>query len=276
MTLLLFREPFKGRWLSLDHLQCTRTAPSGMSLDSQLQNTPWTLTVVTVSAFYLFWEFIFSLWKGKGNLFDDSIPKWGSHWSYVCAWMYVYEIMCGCVCAHESVEGVALAPLVLSVKLPWRAFLFSDAPLWRQTQLHFYILFSFPCWQLSLPFVLTRRGKTKCATSTLLAQISSASKRTFFLAAMLRAPLCSVILFDRPPFDPDKKAWGSPLEALCGYDVTSEYFLLFGQLQRSCEICIKGPAVLTQSSACNIFTYIFLSFFTSQLGLLVIFGDRGP
>lgn len=89
---------------------------------------------MTVSAFYLFWEFIFSLWKGKGNLFDDSIPKWGSHWSYVCAWMYVYEMMRGCVCAHESVEGVALAPLVLSVKLPWRAFLFSDAPLRRQTQ----------------------------------------------------------------------------------------------------------------------------------------------
>lgn len=48
--------------------------------------------------------------------------------------MYVYEMMRGCVCAHESVEGVALAPLVLSVKLPWRAFLFSDAPLRRQTQ----------------------------------------------------------------------------------------------------------------------------------------------
>lgn len=64
--------------------------------------------------------------------------------------MYVYEIMRGCVCAHESVDGVALAPLVLFVKLPWRAFLFSDAPLRRQTQLHFYILFSFPCWQLSL------------------------------------------------------------------------------------------------------------------------------
>lgn len=43
---------------------------------------------LTVSAFYLFKSLdtiLFSLSKGKWNLFDEeiSIPNWGSHWSYV-------------------------------------------------------------------------------------------------------------------------------------------------------------------------------------------------
>lgn len=39
----------------------------------------------------------------------------------------------------------------------------------------------------------------------------------------LRAPACSLIPFDRPSFDLDKKAWWCPLEVFCGYDVISEY-----------------------------------------------------
>lgn len=50
----------------------------------------WTLSVMTISAFYLFeslYTILFSLLKGKGTLFDEeiSIPNWGGHWSYVCA-----------------------------------------------------------------------------------------------------------------------------------------------------------------------------------------------
>lgn len=48
--------------------------------------TQWTLSVMTISAFYLFeslYTVLFSLSKGKGNLFEReiSIPNWGGHWS---------------------------------------------------------------------------------------------------------------------------------------------------------------------------------------------------
>lgn len=230
-----FREPFKRRWHSLDHLRCTWGAPSGMSLGSLLQNTPWTLTVMTVSAFYLFWEFIFSLQKGKGNLFDDSIPNWGSHWSCVCACMcvYVYEIMCGCVCGCVRVWKEWLWLLSCSLVNSLEVIIFFLMPHCEDKHSYNYIsFFHFPAdnWVCCLCQQAGERWSTWCerATSTLHAQISSESKITFFLATVLRAPLCSVILFDWPSFDLDKKAWGSPLEVLCGYDVTSEYFLLFG------------------------------------------------
>lgn len=93
-----------------------------------------------------------------------------------------------------------VAPVVIT--------LFSDAPLWRQDiQLHLHIL-SFPCWRLSLLWMWMKTGKnpnTWCehATRTWLTLTESGE-------LSLRAPVCSLILFDRLFFDLDKKGLMEP------------------------------------------------------------------
>lgn len=58
-------------------------------------------------------------------MFEEiSIPNWGGHWSYACAWMYLHTKMSECVWVHASVQVVAGAPLVPSCKLPWSSFFF--------------------------------------------------------------------------------------------------------------------------------------------------------
>lgn len=71
---------FQGaiQWAALATFECPWTVPT----------TQWYWTGMTICAFYLFERLnIFSLSKGKGNLFDEeiSIPIWGGHWSYMCA-----------------------------------------------------------------------------------------------------------------------------------------------------------------------------------------------
>lgn len=118
--------------------------------------------------------------------------------------------MCGCVCVLEGLRGVPVALLLLSGKLSW-SFFFSDSPLWRQVQLHKYTL-SFPCWQLSLLFMSTRREKAEhlmwtchkdCAHSNFIWKWRTFLPQRWEL-------LCSLILFDWPSFDLDKKGMREP------------------------------------------------------------------
>ncbi len=188
--------------------------------------------------------------------------------------MYVCATMCGCVWRHERVQ--LAAPLVLSG--------YSDAPLWSQVQLHEDIL-SFPCWQQSLLFLSIRTEKAEHLMWTCHTDFTHSDfnwrRRTFLpqFWELLRALLFPLT---GPCLIWTKKAWWSPLEVLCGYDVTSEYILLFGQLQRSLLYTggvFKGTAVLTQSVACNISLVIDCHivtlhrfFFPGQNGVLVIWG----
>lgn len=260
-------------WL---YMNSTQMDVSGL----RVKNTQWILSVITISAFYFFdslYTILFSLSKGKGSLFGEeiSIPNWGSHWSYVCAWMSVYAIMCGCVCAHESVQREAVAALVL-----WYIFFFW-CPIVRTSTATF-------CHSPADDWVccLCRQERewqnTWCehATRTLLTWISTESEELSFLPQ--RAPVYSLILFDWPLFDLDKKVWWGPLEVLCGYDVTSEYFLLLDNsrgvarfsrcIQRD---CCADPKCCMQHLLGDwqwLFTQIFFRPKRGACG----FGDRRP
>lgn len=109
---LLFKEPPKGRWYGLNHQRWIWRAPSRMLLGSELQNTPCDDSFCSYLFFQGLYPVLFSIWKSKENLFDDSIPNWGSHWSYVFAWMNVYEIMRECVVCRRVRKLVALTLLV--------------------------------------------------------------------------------------------------------------------------------------------------------------------
>ena len=76
------------------------------------KNTQWTVSVKTISAFYLFeslYTLLFSLSKGKGNLFDEEIfiPNWGGHWSYACAWMCLCNDEWMCLSAWECASNAS-------------------------------------------------------------------------------------------------------------------------------------------------------------------------
>lgn len=98
ITLLLFLESHSvgggETWPPREYMNSTQWDVTGLS-----ENTQWTLSVMTISAFYLFeslYTKLVSLSKGKGNLFEEiSIPNWGGHWSCVCA--CVCATKCGCV-----------------------------------------------------------------------------------------------------------------------------------------------------------------------------------
>lgn len=88
---------------------------------------------------FLLWQFLLftfceslytplSFKRARGSLFDEeiSIPNWGGHWSYVCAWMCVKHAdvcVCMCVCVR------------MRVCKEWQPLLLysgnSEAPLWR-------------------------------------------------------------------------------------------------------------------------------------------------
>lgn len=118
-----------------------------------------------------------------------SIPVWGGHWSSVCVyvWMYVYGMMCESARLCEGVEEVPVALLLLPLESsPGFLLLLFWSPKWGQVHLCTNTL-SFPCWQLSLLFMVTagmRKGRThwcEDATWTLLTQKKKTSKseRTF-------------------------------------------------------------------------------------------------
>lgn len=189
---------------------------------------------MTISAFYLFeslYTTLFSLSKGKGNLFveDLSIPNWGGHWSYTCAWMYVYA-MCGCVCVLESLQGVPVALLILSGKLSWYIYFFSDAPLWRQVQLRKYTL-SFPCWQLSLLFMLTRTGKGRTLDVNMplgLCSLEFHLKVKNFLATVLRASVLSYSVWLALVWSGQKRHEGAPWRFSVGMTSLQNTFCSLG------------------------------------------------
>lgn len=117
---------------------------------------------------------------------------------------------------HGRVQGVAVA------------LLFSDAPLWRQV---------IPLLTTSLLFMSTRTGRAghlmwACHKDFIWAW------RTLFLATVLRAPVCSLILFDRPSFDLDKKGMReSPGGSLW---VWRHFKILFFSLGNSRGVCLIG------------------------------------
>lgn len=188
-----FREPFNGQpWPLLSvHGQYPLPSDTGM----------------TICAFYLFERLnIFSLSNGKENLFDEeiSIPIWGGHWSYMCAWMFVYATMGGCVCKHESVQGVAVAPMVSLVNILHKHGFFL-MPHCIDKYSHITTFCHSPADNCCLCCI----GKAEHLIWT--RQWNFIWKwRSFCLATYLRAPGCSLILFDRPSFDLDKKGVSGP------------------------------------------------------------------
>lgn len=141
-----------------------------------------------------------------------SIPVWGGHWSSVCVyvWMYVYGMMCESARLCEGVEEVPVALLLLPLESsPGFLLLLFWSPKWGQVHLCTNTL-SFPCWQLSLLFMVTagmRKGRThwcEDATWTLLTQ------KKKHLKVKELSLLCSPILFDWPSFDLNKKGVREP------------------------------------------------------------------
>lgn len=157
--------------------------------------------------------------RARGNLFDEeiSIPNWGGHWSYVCVSECVYSMMCGCVWVHESVQGEALVP---SGKFPWYF-----SPIVKTSTANTL------CHSPADNCCLCRQEWEKAEHLMWTRHEDFVKWRTFFLFS----PQCwepqRALLFclTSPRLIWTKKAWGSPLEVLCGYDVTLEIlFVLFG------------------------------------------------
>lgn len=128
------------------------------------------------------------------------------------------------------------------------------------------------------------RQNTWCehATRTLLTRISTESEELSFLPQRWEPRYVLLFCLTGPRLIWTKKAWGSPLEVLCGYDVTSEYFFALWATPEELRDTVgafKGTAVLTQSVACNISLVIdwhvatlHRSFFPGRSGVLVVLG----
>lgn len=82
----VFRELFSEKWLALAILRVNGQHPVGQNW-AQSEKKLSELSVLQQFLLFTFfgslYTLLFSLSKGKGNLFDEeiSIPNWGGHWS---------------------------------------------------------------------------------------------------------------------------------------------------------------------------------------------------
>lgn len=168
-----------------------------------------------------------------------------------------------CVWECESVEGVALAPLVLSGKLPWSFFFFSLMPHCEDKHSYNYTCFSFPCWQLSLLFVSTSRGKDRTFDVN-VPQVLYSLKYHLKVKELSFLPPCwehlCALLFclTGPPLIWTKRHEEAPWRFSVGMTSLQNTSYTLGNSRGVARYALKGPAVLTRSSACNIFTSFFL------------------
>lgn len=184
--------------------------------------------------------------------------------------MSVYATMCGCVWVHESVQGVAVAPLVLSGNF------FFLMPHCEDNYSYINTFCHSPADDWVVLFMSTRMGKAEHLMWTRHKDFTHSNFnwkwRTFFLATVLGAPVCSLILFDWPSFDLDKKGViGPPGGSL---RVWRHFRILFALWATPEELlytvgAFKGAAVLTRKCCMQhllgdwlaqcFFTQIFLS-----------------
>lgn len=128
------------------------------------------------------------------------------------------------------------------------------------------------------------RQNTWCEHATRTHANFNLKWRTFCLATVLRAPVCSLILFDWPSFDLDKKGvMGPPGGSLWVWRHFRILFALWATPEELLDTvgAFKGTAVLTQSVACNISLVTVWRnatshryFFPGRSGVLVVLGTN--
>lgn len=187
---------------------------------------------MTISAFYLLF-LIFIFWRVCIPLFErDGAKSWTIPFligaitgakcvpECVCVKWFVNVL----VCMRAGMEWLFLYSMIHFFKFH------PDALQRTQTQLYWYfflLFFSFFIPPLTPEFAVYVDKYKKCRTydvgitRTWFFQISFKSEELSFLPQCWGAACVLWYSVWRPPFDLDKKAWGSPLEILCGYNITS-------------------------------------------------------
>lgn len=237
---------------------------------------------MTIFVFYLFWELVpdyFLFQRAIGICLEKKYPFLiGAVTGVSCVpeWMLMQQ----CVDVFQCV----------SVRKEWQWLLLYSLVIFFFLMPHFEDKYSYintfchsPAdnWVCCLCQQEWERQNTWCEHAT-RTRISTKSKKLSFLPQCWELLCALLFCLTGPHLIWTKKVWESPLEVLCGYDVTSKILCALWATPEELLHTVgafKGTAVLTQSVTCNIPLVIdwhnatlHRSFFPGWSG----FGDTSP